>query len=166
MLAYAESRHWVHTNVYLGVSVEDQATAEERMPLLCAIPRPWKLFVSYEPALGPVTFRPEWLERIDWLIIGGESGPGARPFYIDWINPVRDACREIGTAFFVKQYGSNPYIIMDTLYAIPFKEWTKEPITGKGNHPDEWMQNHRVRELPPDIAAIMALYGKAERVTA
>jgi len=68
-------------NVWLGVSVEDQKTADERIPLLLQTPAAVR-FVSYEPALGPVDWRQ--IPHLDWVIVGGESGPGARPFDIAW----------------------------------------------------------------------------------
>ncbi len=93
----------LHPNVWLGVSVEDQATADERIPLLLDTPAAVR-FVSYEPALGPV----EWLHKIqglDWLIAGGESGPGARPSHPDWYRMARAACAAAGIAFMFKQWG-------------------------------------------------------------
>jgi protein gp37 len=111
-------------NVWLGVSVEDQATADERIPNLLQAPAAVR-FVSYEPALGPVNFRRIlWkghshydaltlgmengghvLPRLDWIICGGESGPGARPMHPDWARSVRDQCQAAGVAFFFKQWG-------------------------------------------------------------
>jgi protein gp37 len=142
-------------NVWLGVSVEDQATADERGSLLLDTPAAVH-FVSYEPALGPVDFtridgmeryrremvayweaHPEaadelnapigntceynaltgeayayppgyidGLPRLDWIICGGESGPGARPMHPDWARSVRDQCAAAGVAFFLKQMSS------------------------------------------------------------
>ncbi len=116
---------WPLRNLWLGTSVEDQATADERVPLLldaAAVVR----FVSYEPALGPVDFRniepAERYERdaltgfdfdqggvrqrIDWVIAGGESGPGARPAHPDWFRKVRDDCAAAGVPFLLKQWGA------------------------------------------------------------
>jgi protein gp37 len=106
------------SNVYLGVSVEDQQTADERIPLLLQIPAA-KHFISYEPALAAVDFgefQPFKLlqgglrglsgvlsGRIDQVIQGCESGPGARPMDIEWARSVRDQCKASGTAFFLKQ---------------------------------------------------------------
>jgi protein gp37 len=115
------------SNVWLGVSVEDQKTADERIPLLLQTPAA-KRFVSYEPALGPInlagvrdperlTTRNGWLALtlcakgndlfelpgLDWVIVGAESGPGARPFDSDWARSVRDQCQAAGVAFFYKQ---------------------------------------------------------------
>lgn len=107
-------------NVWLGVSAEDQATADERIPLLLETPAAVR-FVSYEPALGPVDFTP-WLSerfgsadglcggetwsrsRLDWIIAGSESGPGARPAELEWFRSVRDQCAAAGVAFFFKQW--------------------------------------------------------------
>lgn len=119
--------------IYLGVSVEDQATADERIPLLLQTPAA-KRFVSYEPALGPVDFeRIQWPDKhkvdvlrggawdapgcplgfinhsdmatLDQIIMGGETGPGARPLHPDWARSVRDQCKEAGVPFFFKQWG-------------------------------------------------------------
>ena len=99
-------------NVWLGVSVEDQATADERIPLLLETPAAVR-FVSYEPALGPVDFE-TWLnygrlgekwDSINWLIAGGESGPHARPAHPDWFRSVRDQCLAAQVPFFFKQWG-------------------------------------------------------------
>lgn len=129
-------------NLWLGVSVEDQKTADARIPKLLATPAAVR-FVSYEPALGPVDFAeiysgitresvlaPEcWgdcncdglygfdpgcrynggdgalTRKLDWIIMGGESGPGARPMHPDWAQDVRDQCKDAGVPFFFKQWG-------------------------------------------------------------
>lgn len=90
-------------NVWLGVSVEDQASADARIPDLLATPAAIR-FVSYEPALGPVDFR-AWLGDLDWIICGGESGPKARPMHPDWARSARDQCSAAGVPFFFKQWG-------------------------------------------------------------
>lgn len=100
-------------NVWLGVSVEDQSTANERIPVLLRTPaaRHW---VSYEPALGPVRWTSDWLtgtvSKISWIIVGGESGPEARPFLIAWARSTLAQGRAAGTAIFVKQLGRWPMI--------------------------------------------------------
>ncbi len=118
----AEFNNWTLTarggsplpNVWLGVSVEDQKTADERIPLLLQTPAAIR-FVSYEPALGPVDFERFFLDGIhlrsrciDWVIVGGESGPGARPFDIAWARNVVAQCKAAGVACFVKQIGAKP----------------------------------------------------------
>lgn len=107
------------SNVWLGVSIEDQATADERIPLLLQCPAAVR-FASYEPALGPVDLygeKRDYLSNLgrrngpviqrglDWVIAGGESGPGARPAHPDWFRSVRDQCAEAGVPFFFKQWG-------------------------------------------------------------
>jgi protein gp37 len=93
---------WPLPNVWLGTSVEDQATADLRIPLLRSAPAAVQ-FVSYEPALGPVDFTR--FQPIDWLICGGESGPGARPMHSEWARSARDQCQAAGVPFFFKQWG-------------------------------------------------------------
>ncbi len=111
---------WPLPNVWLGVSVEDQKTADERIPLLLQTPAAVR-FVSAEPLLGPISFS-AWVSdepcpacsdelhpcgepKIDWLIVGGESGPGARPMHPEWARSIRDQCQDAGVAFHFKQWG-------------------------------------------------------------
>jgi len=87
-------------NVWLGVTAENQEMWDKRLPVLLSIPATVH-FVSAEPLLGPVKmgdYRP------DWIIAGGESGPGARPTKSEWIKNLRDEC-DTRTAFFFKQWG-------------------------------------------------------------
>ena len=93
-----------YPNIILGVSVEDQKTADERIPLLLQIPAA-KRFVSYEPALRAIKFNGYWLKSINQIIMGGESGPGARPLHPDWARSVRNQCHAAGIPFFFKQWG-------------------------------------------------------------
>jgi protein gp37 len=101
---------WPPPNWWFGVSVEDQATANHRLPILARCPAATR-FVSYEPALGPVNFAaamggdPRAVLAFDWIIVGGESGPRARPMHPDWPRSVRDLCSELGIPFFFKQWG-------------------------------------------------------------
>jgi protein gp37 len=101
----------------MGVSVEDQKTADERIPLLLQTPAAIR-WVSYEPALGPVDFTnlcsPNFtnafghsfgLPNLDWIVCGGESGPNARPMHPSWARAVRDQCVAAGVAFHFKQVG-------------------------------------------------------------
>lgn len=106
-------------NVWIGVTAEHQQTADERIPLLLRTPAA-KRFVSAEPLLGPLaihrylphrvhdSYHGEWRRRegLDWVIAGGESGPGARPSHPDWFRSLRDQCVAAGTPFFFKQWGS------------------------------------------------------------
>ncbi|ETX26623.1 DUF5131 family protein [Roseivivax isoporae] len=124
-------RAWPLPNVWLGVSAEDQRRADERVPHLLATPAAVR-FVSAEPLLGPVDLH-QWLHPsgaagqcvsidgdwchepgtcsccrrgLDWVIVGGESGPGARPMHPDWARSLRDQCTAAGVAFFFKQWGA------------------------------------------------------------
>ena len=132
-------------NVWLLVSVEDQATADERIPHLLACPAAVR-GVSYEPAIGPVAFQQLWMtshtaggdDGIGWVIVGGESGPGARPFDLAWARSVIAQCRAAGVACFFKQMGSRPML-------------DGAPMTlkhGKGADLGELPVDVRVREWP------------------
>ena len=104
-------------NVHLGVSVEDQDTADERIPLLRRTPAAVR-FLSAEPLLGAITLiqhlgvsvsdGTRWeggLPAIDWIIAGGESGPRARPAHPEWIRSLRDQCVAAAVPFHFKQWG-------------------------------------------------------------
>lgn len=113
---------WPLPNVWLGVSVENQRAADERIPLLLQTPAAVR-FLSCEPLLGPVDLKPYlepyirtkhdgskrgtvWADPgIDWIIVGGESGPGARPMHPDWVRSIRDQCKAAEVPFFFKQWG-------------------------------------------------------------
>jgi protein gp37 len=113
-------------HVWLGTTVEDQRRANERIPHLLATPASVR-FLSCEPlleavslvqALAPCCEIHDHIGRgscrgfgsygIDWVIVGGESGPGARPFDLEWARFIRDECRDYDVSFFCKQLGSNP----------------------------------------------------------
>lgn len=91
-------------NVWIGVSAEDQKRADLRVPKLLEAPAAVR-FLSCEPLLGPVDLRP-WASDIDWVIVGGESGVGARPMHPDWVRAIQHACSKAGVAFFFKQWGA------------------------------------------------------------
>jgi protein gp37 len=109
---------WQLSNVWLGVSVENQETADERIPLLLQTPAAVR-FVSIEPLLSVLILKDEWLwlgcrptmdlpvdaGKLDWVIVGGESGPGARPMHPDWARSLRDQATAAGVPFFFKQWG-------------------------------------------------------------
>ncbi len=144
---------WPLPNVWLGVSVEDQQRADERIPHLLATPAA-KRFVSYEPALGPVNFWSDanyplpgggtgsafdWGNGVNWIIVGGESGPGARPFDIAWVRSTIEQCRAAGVSCFVKQLGRNP------VHPWGGSIHLSNP---KGDDMAEWPDDLRVREMP------------------
>jgi protein gp37 len=116
-------------HIWWGVSVENQQAADERVPLLLQAPAAVR-FVSCEPLLGPVDLRSihagdagpdgnKWMDALvelycgdptmgrglDWVIVGGESGRGARPMHPQWARDIRDQCSATGTPFFFKQWG-------------------------------------------------------------
>jgi len=120
-------------NYWLGTTVENQEQADKRIPILLSIPAKVR-FLSVEPMLGPIDLSPylqswhrsrcpwksncNWAGpecpqcghpsgKVDWVIVGGESGPKARPFNLDWARSIRDQCKASGTAFFMKQCGAN-----------------------------------------------------------
>lgn len=90
-------------NVWFGVSIEDQASANERVPKLWTLPTK-NLFLSAEPLLGEVNLA-KWLDQIKWVIAGGESGTGARPTHPDWARSIRNQCESAHVPFFFKQNG-------------------------------------------------------------
>jgi len=96
---------WPLKNIWMGVSVEDQDRAF-RIDQLRETPAA-KRFLSLEPLLGPITIDPAALRDMDWVIVGGESGPDARAMDADWARSLRDQCRDAGVPFFFKQWGEH-----------------------------------------------------------
>jgi protein gp37 len=88
-------------NVWMGVSVEDDRVLH-RVAHLKHVPAAVR-FLSCEPLIGEISRLN--LDEIDWVIVGGESGPGARPMKIEWVRSIFRECRRAGTAFFFKQWG-------------------------------------------------------------
>lgn len=114
-----------HPNVWLGVTVEDQRRANERMPLLVA-QSAVRRFVSYEPALEEVDLLP-WLVGIDWVIVGAESGRGARSFNEDWARSMRDQCTRAGVWFFYKQNVMAGGLKKVSLPVLDGRQWSEVP---------------------------------------
>lgn len=103
-----EGQTWPLQNVWLGTSVENQAAADERIPLLLETPAAVR-FLSCEPLLGRIDLDRVYLATqgvtwVDWVITGAESGRNARPCDIDWIRGLRDQCVGAGVPFFLKQF--------------------------------------------------------------
>jgi protein gp37 len=127
-------------NVWLGTTTENQEEANRRIPHLVAIPAAVR-FLSVEPMLEPVDVAP-WLvppshdgrAPISWIIVGGESGGGARPMHPDRVRGLRDQVRAAGAKLFVKQVGSN--------HAL----WPS--VSGKGEDPAQWPADLGVQEFP------------------
>lgn len=94
-------------NVWLGTTVENQEEANRRIPHLLNVPAVVR-FLSCEPLLEPVEI-PVWGQYeflgVDWVIVGGESGPKARPMHLDWARGLRNQCERVSVPFFFKQWG-------------------------------------------------------------
>lgn len=151
-------------NAWLGVSAEDQARADERIPHLLATPAAVR-FISAEPLLGAIDLRriaaitqghrvralppiistdgqgPHLGPHLDWVIAGGESGFSARPSHPDWFRTLRDQCAAAGVPYFFKQWGS----------------WAPE-IDRDRDDPD-WRRDYGVVNRKPDRFAILNLEG-------
>lgn len=99
---------WPLPNVWIGVSVEDQATADKRIPLLLDTPAAVR-WISAEPLLAPIDLAEHGLHggpgQLDWVVVGGESGPKARPMHPEWARGLRDQCSAAGVPFLFKQWG-------------------------------------------------------------
>jgi len=167
---------WPDINLWLGVSCEDQKTANERIPVLLQTPAAVR-WVSCEPMLGPVDFtrlcgstldaldghdfeaigdirdagilsKTQHPPKLDWIIFGGESGRRARPCDVAWIRSGVQQCRAAGVKAFVKQIGSNPVsTIVDHEYGGS-ESFCWAPKHPKGGDPAEWPEELRVREFP------------------
>jgi protein gp37 len=134
---------WPKSHIWFGVSAEDQATADERIPLLLETPAAVR-WVSYEPALGPVDFeawmRPRFIptsekapwgqaieetRRLDWVVVGGESGPGARHFDLAWANQAIAQGKAAGVPVFCKQLGAWPIRLVGKAFDS-FQTWVNK----------------------------------------
>lgn len=142
---------WPLQNVHLGVSAENQETADERIPVLLSSPAAVR-FVSAEPLLGPILFPGGVLgckghlaetfgnPLVNWVIVGGESGPGARPCDLAWIRGIVEQCQAASVPAFVKQLGARPAAAgVDVHWAFKSR---------KGGDMAEWPPDLRVREFP------------------
>jgi protein gp37 len=163
-------------NVWLGVTVENQKAADERIPLLLQTPAAIR-FLSVEPQLEKIDLTSLHMEgitnldclkgchgvnyplqgqckKIDWCVIGGESGPGARPFYLDWARSLLQQCKEANVPAFMKQLGSNvwdscpPPEHLAELGVLDESYCQLKLRDRKGASPSEWPEELRVREFP------------------
>jgi protein gp37 len=100
---YGDDFAEVMPHVWVGVTVESQCE-DRRILTLKEIPAAIR-FISMEPLIGDFHFLPPWLRWLDWVIVGGETGPGARPMHPDWVRSVRDQCQAAGAPFFFKGWG-------------------------------------------------------------
>lgn len=159
-------------NVWVGASTESQRALDDRLPYLQDIPAVVH-FLSCEPLLERVFIQSPARRALDWVIVGGESGPRARMFHLDWARHLVEQCRASGVAVFVKQLGDVP--VMDeaewrrgeTTYTdssfelrtrvLSHRNRNKVPmgsglvpllLTGKAGDPAEWPEDLRVRQWP------------------
>ncbi len=160
-------------HIWFGVSVENQRMADERIPLLLKTPAAVR-FLSCEPLLSEIDLSgavwpgciadQETHDRecdggffcdernVDWVIVGGESGSGARACDIGWIRSIRDQCRAASVPCFVKQLGSNVPLDATGVFQCKFRD-------RKGGDPSEWDEDLRVREFP---GAELCAHGRVE----
>ena len=128
-------------HIWWGVSVEDQEAADARIPILLETPAAVR-WVSLEPLLGPVDLGiwlgPDPATKIAWVVCGGESGPGARVFRVEWAREILRQCRAADVPFFMKQMGA----------AFNDGRFTLRLRHRAGADPDEWPEDLRVREYP------------------
>lgn len=108
-------------HIWLGTSVEQQRFYDNRVPALMGIPASVR-FLSVEPLLEHVTIQPEALP-VEWVIVGGESGPRARPMDEDWARSLRDQCAGAGIPYFYKQRGARVGHGSDLLDGVAHKEF-------------------------------------------
>ncbi len=137
-------------NAWFGVTAENQKRADERIPVLLQIPVAVR-WISVEPMLGPVDIS-KWIPdppgeipfRLDsdvlqWCVVGGESGPGARPMHPDWVRSLRDQCVDAGVPFLFKQWG-------EFVPAYP-----PHGFDAEGLHPDDYKAGYE------DIGVLQAI---------
>lgn len=120
-------------NIWLGTSAEDQATYDDRIKWLSRCLAQIR-FLSLEPLLGPINLGGD-IKEVDWVIVGGESGPRARPLDLEWIYDILVQCNRAEISTFVKQLGSHRAKQGDVTHS-------------KGGDPDEWPKALRVRMFP------------------
>lgn len=149
---------WPLENVWVGVTVEDQKRANERIPELLRTPAAVR-WLSVEPMLEAIDLTDirtphEHTERgqlheladLDWVVCGGESAQTratTRPFDIGWARDLRDQCRAAGVRFFFKQYGSRP-----TENGQPIAPPVGKSSRYKFHEPEHWQADLRIQEFP------------------
>lgn len=129
---------WPLPNIWLGTSVENQEQADKRIPHLLQTPAAVR-FLSCEPLLGAVDLVHAIHHgecgssgcakgKVDWVIVGGESGPGARPMHPDWARGLRDQCTAAGVPFFFKQWGAyQPSVVRSASTSRSSQRYTPMP---------------------------------------
>lgn len=142
-------------HIWLGTSIENQKTADERIPLLLQTLAAIR-WISVEPMLGPVDLRA--LNGLDWVVIGGESGSKARPFNVQWARDIISQCRVAGIPVFIKQLGSKPGFkledeerqgnLMPGFHHSETGLYIKRLRDSHGGDMSEWPTELRIREYP------------------
>lgn len=152
-------------NVWLGISAEDQETFDARWSGLESAVRSYGCnvaFVSLEPLLGPINISYAFddecdghrVRTLDWVIVGGESGPNARLFSPDWARSLRDQCAAAEVPFFMKQFGSCPQWTEADHIAMPDYQVAHR---SKWDEPHNWPEEFRVMQFPERVA-LVSLY--------
>lgn len=139
-----EPKVWPLPNVWAGTSIEDQASADERLPAIACTPARVR-FLSIEPLLENILLDPALLANIQWAIVGGESEQSGhcRECHVDWIRSVINQCRAASVPVFMKQLGSCP-----RPSALPSDVRVRFLQNKKGGEPSEWPEDLRIREFP------------------
>ena len=175
---YAEAfpyHPWPMPNIWVGTSCENQKYADERIPILCQIPAKVH-FISAEPLIGEIDLEypktiwpdgppmccsgvecgcqgmptePPLCYGLSWCIVGGESGPKARPCHLSWIKSLVDQCRRWNISPFVKQLGGN---IPDEDQNYIQRVTGKSVHDSKGGNLEEFPPELRVREFPGGVS--------------
>lgn len=136
-------------NAWLLTSIACQADIKNNLPHLvrCRDLVP-VLGLSIEPLIGPVEIG-GYLQQIDWVIVGGESGPNARPCRIEWIRAIVGQCKAAGVPCFVKQLGANATEKVSGMPSpVSPDSWLGRVSDAKGGDPEEWPEDLRVRQFP------------------
>ena len=145
---------WPLPNVQLGTSVEDQASADKRIPEVLACPAALH-WVSLEPLLDEVDLHLDINGKagphLQWVVVGGELGPGARPFHLDWARSVIEQCRESRVPVFVKQLGAMPRQPASAVEEGGLGTWTLKLAHRKGGDVYEWPADLQIRQLPGSL---------------
>lgn len=129
------------TNVWLGTSIENQKAVSDRSRHLFKLNnKGWTTFYSVEPLLEEVQLN---LNPVNWVIVGGESGKGARPCHYEWVLGVVEQCQKSDTPVFVKQLGTNY-----------FQEGVSIKVKGKGGDIHELPSRLQVREFPKVLVTV------------
>lgn len=171
-------------NVWIGTSIAEQKDADANIPHLLQVPTAVR-FLSCEPLIGPIEFSDVTkrsdavsqlgkaaLDGIHWVIVGGESGHGARPCDVAWVDSVVAQCAAVNVPCFVKQLGARPFVTLDEertagdIESHPMMSWPADsqwsehdgaawPLLDdrKGGNWSEWPERLRVRQFPEPLAS-------------